>query len=67
MNPRDRLARQRAEFESSIARMILERPDRNYSEIGKRFGLSVARVSQLAVKYKVQKPRGPRPKARETR
>ena len=71
MNPRDRLAKlqkwQRDEFERSIAiaREIRERPDRDYAEIGTRYGLTAGRVAQIAVKFKVRRRRGPKTEAAE--
>jgi hypothetical protein len=64
MNPGDRLAKlqrqQRDEFEESIAKEIRERPERDYIEIGRGFGLSDARIAQIAVKRKVRRRRGPK-------
>jgi hypothetical protein len=64
MNARERLERlqskQRDNYEKSIAREIESRPDLDYVQIGKRFGLSAARISHMAVKYGVRRKRGPK-------
>jgi hypothetical protein len=54
------MAKQRAEFERSVAREIHERPDRDYADIGRRFGLKASRVAQLAVKFGIRRKRGPK-------
>jgi hypothetical protein len=64
MNPKEELAKlqkkQRDEFRALIARMITERPDLLYAEIGEMYGLTAARIAQIAVEHDVRRPRGPK-------
>jgi hypothetical protein len=50
------------QFELAIVKIIVECPD-TYADIAKQFGLSPARVAQIAIKHNVRRPRGPKPTA----
>lgn len=51
MTNRDKLRRQRAEYERQIVEAIRGRADRTYAEIGAKFGVTAGRIAQLAVKF----------------
>lgn len=53
--------RRRADFEAMVVKAITN-TSATHAEIASLFGLHPVRVSQIARKYNVLRPRGPRPK-----
>lgn len=50
--------RMRDDFRKSIAREIEKNPRSTHQQIGKKFGISAARVSQIATEQGIRRPRG---------